>query len=432
MTLKLVWASLALIAGVAAADAQAQAPTATPSSGASAAQRTAPAPRAVNPAAGVAAIVNDDVISTYDVNQRAQLLLVGSGIEPSRETLDRARGQALRDLVDEHLQMQETKEKKVKVDPADVDRALADIARQNGTNVDALRSSLASAGISIQTLRSQIETDIAWKRLIGGRFGSRVRISKVQVDEALARITANAAKPQALVSEILIAAESDPDMEQAEQIGARLLQEIRNGAPFPAVARQFSAASSSAAGGDLGWLAQGELRPELQAIVDQLEPGQVSRPIRGPGGVYILAVRDKRAGVDRATVTRVALRQVKAPKEQRAALQRGLRRISGCDGLEPAMSGVNGASVVDLGEATEAELSDEVRGRVQTVQAGSASEIYETPDGLAALVVCARGSSGDGVPTRDEIENRLYDQELALLAQRYLRNLRRDSTIITR
>ncbi len=426
MTLKFAWASVALITGLSGA---ALAQTATP---AAAPQRAAAAARPTVNAAGVAAIVNDEVISTYDVNQRAQLLLAGSGIEPSRETLDRARAQAMRDLVDERLQMQESGDKKIKVEAAEIDRALADIARQNGTNPDELRTQLGSAGISIQSLRSQIQADIAWRRLVGGRFGSRIRISQVQVSDALSRITANAAKPQALVSEILLAAETDADLEQADAIGARLLQEIRNGAPFQNVARQFSSASSAAAGGDMGWLAQGELRPELQAIVDQLEPGQVSRPVHAPGGVYIMAVRDKRAGVDRATVTRVALRQVTAPKETRAALQRNLRRVNGCDGLEPAMTSINGAAVVDLGEATEADLSQEVRDRIAEVDEGAASAIYTSGDNLAALVVCARQSGGGGVPTRQEVENRLYEQELSLLSQRYLRNLRRDSTIITR
>jgi peptidyl-prolyl cis-trans isomerase SurA len=429
MSVKLGWAAAALLSGLAtAAAAQPGAPaTATPA----AAQAPAPARPAL--AAGVAAIVNDEVVSTYDVNQRASLLLAGSGIEPSRETFERARAQALRDLVDERLQMQEATERKIRVEAADVDRALADIARQNGASAETLRNDLNRSGIGIQTLRAQIGTDIAWRRLVGGRYGSRIRISQVQVSEALARISANISKPQALVSEILIAGETETDLQQAEAIAARLLQEIRNGAPFQNVARQFSSAASAAAGGDLGWLAQGELRPELQAIVDQLQPGQVSRPIRGPGGIYILAVRDKRAGVDPAQVTRVALRQVTAPAGSRGALERALRRIPGCDGLEPAMANVAGAAVVDLGEATEAELSEEVRARIADVEEGRATDVVSGADGgLSALVVCARASSGGGVPTRQEVENRLYEQELAMLSQRYLRNLRRDSTIITR
>jgi len=429
MSVKLAWATSALLAALAtAAVAQPATPTAPTQA---APTQAAPAPARL--AAGVAAIVNDEVVSAYDVSQRANLLLAGSGIEPSPEAFSRARGQALRDLVDERLQLQEAADRKVKVEPAEIDRAIADIARQNGTSAETLRGQLSASGIGIQTLRTQLESDMAWRRLVGGRYGSRIRISQVQVTEALGRITANSAKPQALVSEILLAAETETDLQRAEQDAASLLQQIRAGAPFQNVARQFSAASSAAAGGDLGWLALGELRAELQAIVDQLQPGQVSRPVRGPGGIYIMAVRDKRSGIDAASTRRVALRQVTAPRASRQAFERTMRRAPGCDGLEAAVGSVSGAAVVDLGEAAEAELSEEVRGRIGNVRDGAASAVYETPDGaLASLVVCQRTSSGNGLPSRQDVENRLYEQELAMLSQRYLRNLRRDSTIITR
>lgn len=397
-----------------------------------AAQPTRPAPRAVNPAAGVAAIVNDEVISTYDVNQRALLLLAGAGIEGSRENLDRARGQAMRDLVDERLQLQEAKEKKITVDAEQIDRQIAEIARQNGTNIDTLRAQLSASGIGIQTLRTQIESDIAWRRLVNGRYGPRIRISEEKITDALTRATANSSKPQALVSEILLAAESEEDYAQAQSIGERLLEEIRNGAPFSGVARQFSSAPSSAAGGDLGWLAQGELRAELQSVVDRLQPGQVSVPVRGPGGVYIIAVREKRAGIDPATATNVTLRQVTAPATSRAMFERQMRRVENCEGVQRLIGNVQGAQIVDLGDALESDLSPDVRQRIDGLEEGKASAPFETSSGLAALIVCARQTAGGGLPSRRDIENRLYDQELTMLANRYLRNLRRDSTIITR
>lgn len=396
---------------------------------------TGPAPARAQSSEGVVAIINDEAISTYDVRQRATLLLAGSGLELTDEALERAQAQALRDLIDERVQMQEAREKKVKVEPQAVDRTLADIARQNGTDLQALSRQLSAQGINIQTLRGQIEADIAWRRLVGGRFGSRVRISDIQINDALARITANAAKPQYLVSEILLAAENEEQFEQATSVATRLIEEMRTRgqrAPFPAVARQFSSSATAAAGGDMGWLSQGELKPELQAAIDLLSPGEFSPPVRTTNGVYILALRDKRAGVDPSAMTRVNLRQVTAPAVSRAQLERLRRRLEGCEGLEAAIRAVPGAAIADLGEAGEAELSDDVRGRIAKVAVGSASPIFETPQGLAVLAVCARRSSGEGMPTREDVENRLYEQELAMLSQRYLRNLKRDSTIIYR
>jgi peptidyl-prolyl cis-trans isomerase SurA len=393
------------------------------------------APAKAQNAEGVVAIVNDQAISTYDVRQRASLLLAGSGLEVSGEALERAQAQALRDLIDERLQMQEAREKKVTVDKSTVDRTLADIARSNGTDPTSLQRQLAGQGINIQTLREQIEADVVWRRLVGGRFGSRVRISDVQVNDALARISANAAKPQFLVSEILLAADTEEEFAQANQAATRLIEEMRvrgQRAPFPAVARQFSSSATASAGGDMGWLAQGELKPELQTALDQMQPGTISPPIRSTNGVYILALRDKRAGVDASAMSKVSLRQVNAPAVSRAQLERLRRRLEGCEGLPAALRAVPGGQVVDLGEDAENQFTDEIRTRIAKVATGAATPLFETADGIATIAVCARRSSGEGLPTRDEVENRLYEQELAMLSQRYLRNLRRDSTIIYR
>lgn len=380
----------------------------------------------------VSAIVNDEVISTYDVRQRANLILISSGIEPTPEAQQRAAAQALRDLVDERLQMQEANHYEVEVSSEQVEEQLAAIARSNNTTTADLARSLAAQGINISTLREQIRADIAWRRLVGGRYGSRVRISAGQITDTQARIAANATRTQYQVSEIFLAASSTDEQTQAEQFAQRLLQEMQRGAPFPLVARQFSSAPSSAAGGDLGWVAAGELRPELETVISHLQAGQVSMPVRTEEGVYIVALRDRREGVNPQSITRVTLRQVSAPASSRAQFERARARISNCENLEAAIAQVPDAQVADLGDVTESDLSDAVREQINGVEPGSASGLTASGDQISAMVVCSRETSAEGVPSRQEIEDRLYEQELAMLSNRYLRNLRREATIITR
>ncbi len=392
----------------------------------------APAPAAAQMAEGVAAIVNDEVISTYDVRQRATLLLASSGIQPTSETLQRARLQALRDLVDERLQLQEAAEYEINVSDDQINATLGDIARQNNTTGPQLVQQLASAGINPSTLRQQVRADIAWRRLIGGRYGTRVRVSPLEITETQARIAQSAARAQYLMSEIFLPADSEAEFAEVQAGADRLLQEMQRGAPFPLVARQFSGAPSAAAGGDLGWVTAGELRPDVQTIVDRLAPGQVSTPIRTQEGVYIVALRDRREGRDAATLTRVGLRQVSVPVAARQGLERAGRRINSCESLGETLQGLTGVEVTDLGIATESDLSDSVRGQIANVQEGRAASVVEAGDRAALIVVCSREVVTEGVPSREEIENRLYEQELAMLSQRYLRDLRREATIITR
>ena len=389
-------------------------------------------PASAQLAEGVAAIVNDSVISTFDVRQRANLLLISAGIQSTPEMQQRARAQALRDLIDERLQLQAAAEFDIDITPEQIERRLGEIARQNRSTPEQLISQLNGDGVSVSTLRSQIQADIAWQRLISGLYGTRVRISEIEIRDTQERIAANATRPQFLISEIFLPAESETDFGEMQQGALRLLQEMQRGAPFPLVARQFSQAPSAAAGGDLGWIASNELAPELQPVAAQLQAGQVSLPIRTPTGVYLIAVRDRREGAAAGTTSVVTLAQVIAPAARINALQRLQRRASGCGDLDSDIEGIQGASILDLGRTSEAELSPAVREQISGVAVGAASPVQANGDQVSMIVVCVRETSGGGVPDRQEIEDRLREQELTMLSERYLRNLRREATIITR
>ncbi len=389
-------------------------------------------PAAAQLAEGVAAVVNDSVISTFDVRQRANLLLISAGIQSTPEMQQRARTQALHDLIDERLQLQEAAQFEITVAPEQIERRIADIARQNQATTEQLITQLGNDGVSVSTLRRQIEADIAWQRLINGLYGSRVRISEVEIRETQERIAANTTRPQYLISEIFLPAETEQDFAEMQQGAMRLLQEMQRGAPFPLVARQFSQSPSAAAGGDLGWIASDELAPELQPVAAQLQPGQVSLPIRAPSGVYIIALRERRAGAAEGATSIATLVQVVSPASRQNAMQRLQRRVSGCGDLDDDISGIQGASIVDLGRTSEAELAPAVRERIAGVANGAASPVQVSGEQASMIVVCARETGGGGVPEHSEVESRLREQELEMLSQRYLRNLRREATIITR
>jgi peptidyl-prolyl cis-trans isomerase SurA len=376
-------------------------------------------------AEGLAAIVNDDAITTLDVRQRVNLIFVSAGIEPTPDAMAQVRSQALRGLIDERLQLQEADRWKIEISDAEVDAAFANIARANGLNTDQMAAQLGGAGIGVATMKQQLRAEIAWQRYIGGRFGSRVRISSNVVNDTLSRIAANAARPQYLLSEIFLPTDGEEETRQAVQVAERLILEMRNGAPFPAVARQFSSNPSAATGGDIGWLAQGEVPGPLQSAVDTLQPGQFSAPIVTEDGVYVLALRDRRMGQSGAGA--VSLAQISAPGRSRAALEAGLRGVSGCQALAGVAARVADSQVTELGEFAPADLAPDTARRIANLTEGAPSEVFETPRGVAALVVCGRTAAA--APDRNEIENRLYDQELAMVSQREMRNLREEATI---
>jgi peptidyl-prolyl cis-trans isomerase SurA len=393
----------------------------------------------------VAAVVNDDIISTFDLAQRMRLLIATSGIQPTQENLPQFQREALSGLVDERLQIQELrrveKEQKIEIVPndADVDEQLTEMARENNATLQQFTNSLAAQGIGIDTLKDQIRAQSGWQRWVRGRYGSRLRVGDDQVKAEMERIAAAASRPQYQIAEVFIDAARVGGMEVAVNGATQLVTQMQQGAPFPAVARQFSASPSAAAGGDVGWITAGEMPAEVDAALDQMRPGQLSRPIPVRDGVYIVYLRDRRAGASAVTVAlkqvAVALPQSAPEADVRSATARlaDVRsRIRGCDGVETEAGRVTGVVAGDLGEAELKDLSPAFRAAVEGLQPGQTSEPIRTNVGLHILTVCSRGAGGAGQVSKEQIEGRLYGQQLSMIARRYMRDLRTAATIETR
>ncbi len=394
---------------------------------------------------GVAAVINDEVISTFDLAQRMRLLIATSGVQPTEQNLPQFQREALSGLVDERLQIQELrrveKEQKIEIVPIDseVDEQLTEMARENNANLQQFTNALAAQGIGIATLREQVRAQTGWQRWVRGRYGSRLRVGEDQVKAELERISAAATRPQYQIAEVFIDAARVGGMEVAVNGAAQLVAQIQQGAPFPAVARQFSASPTAATGGDVGWITAGEMPSEVDAALEQMRPGQLSQPIPVRDGVYIVYMRDRRAGASTQTVSlkqaAIALPQTAPDADVRAAAGRlgELRgRISGCEAVETEANRVQGVVAGDLGEAELKDLSPAFRSAVEGLSTGQTSEPIRTNVGLHILTVCARGSGGAGDVSREQVEGRIYGQQLSMIARRYMRDLRTAATIETR
>ncbi len=380
---------------------------------------------------GIAALVNDYPITTVDVRNRMRLIIASSGVQPTPEALARIQEQAIRSLVDETLQLQEASEFDVEVDPAEVNAAIQNIAVQNDADPEQIERDLAASGIAVSTLRRQLEAEIAWQILVGGRYSSRIRISNQQIEATLERVAESASESQFRLAEIFLEIPVSADEEYAQQRAIAVMTQLQQGAPFQAVAQQFSDAPSAANGGEIGWLLTGQMRPEVAQVAQALQPGQLSRPFRVPGGLMIIALIDEREGT---TAIMYDLAQVTIPTsrvsdESVTALRRALSRISDCDQIEAAIGNVDGAFSSRLGQISLNDLLPQVAEPLSGLSRGENTGILESAAGRQVYFVCDRSIGGPGVPTRAEIESQLRNQQLCMLSRRWLRDLRRDSTI---
>lgn len=399
---------------------------------------TAHAQEAAAPAApqaqqieGVIAVVNDDPISFTDVRQRAQLLLLSlGGQQPTPEQIQQITTQALEQLIDERLQLQEAAEYEVEISDAEIASSIDRLAQQSGITRDGLLQSLIQSGVNPASLEEQTRADIAWRRIMGGLYGSRIRISDNQISEQLNRLRAGAQKEQYLVGELFLYAPLETDKEQALVAAQSILDQLRAGAPFEVAAQRFSSAPTAATGGDMGWITLDSVDDDRrQALRAMAEPG-LSEPIAVDDGIYIMNVRGKRDPSQATTVVDVTRLTVSDQSEK--SLQAAIDAIGSCDEIEDVVSADSNLRSVALSDLDVEDLGPEGRSMVLNTEIGKSTDIFAQSGTLAVMFVCDRRDDVEALPNRDQIEDRLYSQQLGMISERSLRNLRREATIIRR
>jgi len=399
-----------------------------------------PRPEPASAVGTIAAVVNDDVITVADLQMRLRLALMSSGLPATPDNQQRLLPQVLRLLIDEKLQAQEAKRSGISVDGKDVDKALQTIANQNRMSTQQLFTVLKSAGVPQTALEDQVRAQLAWRQLIENRFISQVQVSDTQIDEVVERLKANQGKPQYLVASIFLAVDQDAGDAQVRALADRLVAELRRGAPFPAVARQFSQAAGAQTGGDMGWVLAGQLEPALDQVLGTMQQGQISEPIRTLGGYNILFLRDKRL-VNANTVSgvKVHLNQIVVPVPSTAPANRvqavvaqmrnDFSGVNGCDAFREKVKELGVTANPDLGEVPLSRLPDAMRQVVSALPDGQVSSPLRVSDGVAVMMVCSRqDTGGDGVD-RDQIRGNLAEQKIDMMQRRLLRDLRSNAYI---
>ena len=383
----------------------------------------------------IAAIVNDEVISARDLRQRIRLVLFSSGIEDTAEARRRVARQVLRRLVDERLQLQEAKKRNITVSDDEIRRSVSEVEKRNSMQPGSLPAVFRGNRVSFDSLRAQFRAGIAWSKLIRRRLSPRVEIGDEEVDEILARLKAAQGEATYHLAEIFLSVNQPDEESEIRQTAERMVEQIRGGARFSALARQFSQAATAAVGGDLGWTPRSQLDPPIAAAVDRLSPGELLGPIRTTAGFRVLSLIGKRkiAGGD-PSQTELALRQIFVPNpkddddaRRRARLELAGSEgsaIDGCGGLSPVAERLGAEAPQDLGKVRLAELSAEIQRSVADLEVGKSSRPIIVPGGIVLMVVCGRTLPEAATPSAETIAERIRLQRLNLSAQRYLRDLR--------
>ncbi|WP_158968058.1 peptidylprolyl isomerase [Chachezhania sediminis] len=383
-------------------------------------------PLAANGLFSPAVIVNDDVITNYEVQQRARLMQVmnapGSTESSARDA-----------LIDDRLRMQAMKQAGVVVPDSDVDDAIQTLAERNNIDREQFLNVLSESGVAPETMRDFMRVTVGWRELARGMFLQQSRPTDAEIDRALG-LAGTTGGVRVLLSEIII-----PITPQTADEVSQLVEELSaiDSVPaFAAAARQYSAAQTAADGGAMPWLDLNRLPPALGPVILGLSPGQVTQPIGLEGAVALFQMRDiaeiaggtpQYAAIEYATYaipggrTPDALARAKAIQD----------RVVECNDLYGVALG-QPESVLQRETLPPSQIPQDIALELSKLDDGESSYQLTRNNGqvLLFLMLCGRTAKANEGATRDQVAQALAGQRVEAAANGLLDQLKADAIIV--
>jgi peptidyl-prolyl cis-trans isomerase SurA len=273
-----------------------------------------PAHAAVVPLNHIVAVVNDEVITRKELDQRydevAQSLARQKTPLPPRETLEK---QLLERMITELALQQHARTTGIRVDPTQVERALQRIAAQNKLDMAGLQAALEKEGQTLDSMRNTIRNEILVARARERDVDNRVTVSDSEIDGYLQTQAQQGVETEYNFSHILIGVPENAAPEEIQARRARaeeIIDKLAKGTDFAQLSASYSDASNALQGGAFGWRPSGKLPSLFVDALKQMQPGQVSPILKSGNGFHILKLNDKRGLDATLSVTQTHARHI--------------------------------------------------------------------------------------------------------------------------
>ena len=264
----------------------------------------------------IVAVVNDDVITRYELGERLRMVvgqLKRQDIPlPPTNVLER---QLLERMVMDMLQVQFAGGSGIRVDDMQLNQAITRIGQQNGFSLlSEFRSKLESDGIEYKQFREEIRNEIIFTRLREREVESKIAISEAEVDNYLAnKARLGSAGEEFRLAHIMVLVPenaSATNIQEARSKAGQALSQLKSGADFAQVAASFSDAEDALKGGDLGWRTSNRIPPLFMNALQTMQIGQTTEILRSPNGFHILRLIEKRSGDAPIVITQTRARHI--------------------------------------------------------------------------------------------------------------------------
>lgn len=259
-----------------------------------------PAGKVIN---AIAAVVNDEIITLYEINKEATPVIREA--EKASSLDDAARSQIRRTvldrLVEKKLVEQKIKELNIKVSEEEIRQAIDDVKKQNSMTQEALVSALAAQGLSFDLYRSQLVEQLEKLKLVSMEVRSKIQVGESEMREYYEANRSKYTEDETFVARHIFFHTNEKalaeDIKRSMTTALAVLAEAKSGKDFIELAKTYSEDPAARKdGGALGPFKKGDMLPELEQAILTMTPGEISELVYTKAGFHIIKLEEKNSG----------------------------------------------------------------------------------------------------------------------------------------
>ena len=384
--------------------------------------------------AKIIAVIDKKAITEKELEDRIRLVLFTSNQSETSAMRNKMRMQILESMIIEKLQLKAATDGKVVVSKKDIHQAIENIAAQNNMQHDQLMQMFKDNNISIQSLKDRLHAQLAWDAIINYGLGG-INVSEKEIDKALH--AEKASDTIFDVSEITLYPSDASKKAQTKKQADDIVQQLKAGASFNALAQQFSQSTTARNGGHLGRLSSANLSLELLSALNNMQDTDI-RIIEIPKGIQIIRLNNKNKMTEN-TASTVSFKVVlipfdeDMPEQQQYDIQSKINALRLSTSVSQFMKSssemgfaIKTVEALDIAKATSKEFA----AMLTQAKVGEILKPIRYEEGLQVIYITKKAIKQHQPLTRKEVKQQLEFQKKNMTAAMFLNKLRARTYII--
>ena len=383
----------------------------------------------------IAAIVNDEVITTSDVDDRRTLIMATNNISNTVEAQQKINPRVLETLISETLQMQEAKRLSIEISDAEIAGAMKKIDATRQQQDGSFENFLTKNPSLRRTVNAQIRSQLAWNKVVERKLKRSVNIAQDEITRAQRSEAAAPGVPELQIAAISLPIRTKSDEARVAKLAKDLSDQLNNGTDFITLAKQLVGTNQA----DLSpptWVLESDLQPAIQQVLRGLSLKQITQPLRSQNSYQLIELRDRRLSKPQPDETEVLIKQISIPlphkdknalKVARDTTNAIRANPGGCDDVK--LGAMDTKATATLVRVTYKQMSRDLRNVVEHLGISEVSDPLLTDTDVKLVMLCERIEPPVALPAAEDVRRKLFSDKLELEAAKYLRNLRRDGYI---